>query len=238
MQILTMITQPIPALPAVPINEVPLDLDKKEIIVDSLHQHVEDTNQNGPLQEMEKAEHKLTKHTILACIAIATQINAYILTLLIPSTTLGYINADLGPDPNYTWITVSWTLGAAVIVSVGGRLSDIFGRRYFMMFGATISIVGCLVGANARSINMMIASGILFGIGSGFQEMCYAIIQEMLPNKYRIIGVGSLDISLALAFASPVISYAFIAYQDIGWRGAYWFMFSWHVCKCFSSPRE
>ncbi|KAI1879039.1 hypothetical protein JX265_003216 [Neoarthrinium moseri] len=221
----------IPAIPAVPVNEVPLDFGKKEL--ETGGQHVEHVDSVSPPQEAEETEHKLTKHTILACIAIATQINAYIMTLLIPSTTLNYINADLGPDPNYTWITVSWTLGASVIVSVGGRLSDIFGRRYFMMFGAAVSIIGCLVGANAKNINMMIGAGVLFGIGSGFQEMAYAIIQEMLPNKYRIIGVGSLDVSLALAFVSPVISYAFIAYHSIGWRGAYWFMFSWHMFGFF-----
>ncbi|KAK6193988.1 hypothetical protein LQW54_011917 [Pestalotiopsis sp. IQ-011] len=190
-----MLTQPIPALPVVPVNEVPLDFDKKALQTGELSQHVEHADPTaspapGLIQGDDDAEHKLTRQTILACVAIATQINAYIMTLLIPSTTLGYINADLGPDPSYTWITVSWTLGASVVVSVGGRLSDIFGRRYFMMFGAAVSIVGCLVGANATSINMMIASGVLFGIGSGFQEMCYAIIQEMLPNKHRIIGVG------------------------------------------------
>lgn len=113
------------------------------------------------------------------------------MTLLIPSTTLSYINAELGPSPNYAWITVVWQLGAAIIVSVGGRLSDIFGRRYFMITGAVISIIGCLVGANGQSINMMIASGTLFGIGSGFQEMAYACIQEMIPNKYRMVGVGT-----------------------------------------------
>lgn len=151
------------------------------------------------------------------------------MSLLIPSTTLSYINAELGPDPNYSWITVVWQLGAAIIVSVGGRLSDIFGRRYFMITGAVISIIGCVVGATGTSINQMIASGTLFGIGSGFQEMAYACIQEMIPNKHRMAGVGMLDISLAIAFVSPVIAYCFIAYQEIGWRGAYWYMFSWHV---------
>lgn len=71
---------------------------------------------------------KLNAQTILAALALIGQFNAYVLTLLIPSTTLSYINADLGPDPSYTWITVSWQLGASIIVSVGGRLADIFGR--------------------------------------------------------------------------------------------------------------
>lgn len=159
------------------------------------------------------------------------QINAYIMSMLIPATTLSYINADLGPDPNSTWITLNWTFGASIIVSIGGRLSDIFGRRYFMMTGATISIVACIVGATGQSINQMIASGALFGVGSGFQELCYACVQEVVPNRFRIMAVGGLDVSLALAFSSPVISYALIAYHDIGWRGAYWYLFAFH---CFA----
>lgn len=173
-------------IPAVPAHEFPRDFDDK----DSQRSDVEHIDNVGTRHEAEEVDHKLTKQTVLACIAIGTQINAYIMSLLIPSTLIAYIYAELGPDTNYTWITVSWPLGASVVVSVGGRLSDIFGRRYFMIFGASISIIGCLVGANGKSINMMIASGVLFGIGSGFQEMCYALIQEMLPNKYRIVGVG------------------------------------------------
>ena len=112
------------------------------------------------------------------------------MSLLIPSTTLSYINAELGPDPSYTWITVSWTLGAAVLVSVGGRLSDIFGRRYFMLFGATIAFLGTIVGATGQSINQMIVSGVLFGIGAGFQEMGFSCFMEFIPNKDRLTFVG------------------------------------------------
>ncbi|KAJ2904407.1 putative trichothecene efflux pump protein [Zalerion maritima] len=213
----------------IPVNAVPIDFGEKVSTELSHVEAVAPPEYGMSSGEEEDVKPKLTKETILAFIAIAGQINAYIMTLLIPSTSLSYINADLGPDPNYPWITVVWQLGAAIIVSVGGRLSDIFGRRYFMITGAVISIVGCLVGANGKSINMMIASGALFGIGSGFQEMCYACIQEMVPNRYRMVGVGMLDVFLAIAFVSPVVAYCFIAYQEISWRGAYWYMFSWHV---------
>ena len=182
--------------------------------------------------------------------ALCGQFNAYVLTLLIPSTSLAYINAELGPDPNYTWITVSWQLGAAIVVSVGGRLSDIFGRRYFMLTGAALGIIGCIVGATGQSINQMIASGVIFGLGAGFQEMSYACIQEIIPNKHRMLGIGKFnvlsnykgfsankfllhlgifDTSLLPAYMSPLISYALIAHQSISWRGAYWYMFSWHT---------
>ena len=112
------------------------------------------------------------------------------MTLLIPATTLSYINAELGPDPSYTWISVSWTLGASIMVSVGGRLSDIFGRRYFMLCGSLISFIGTIVGATGQSINQMIVSGVLFGIGSGMQEMVYACLLEVVPKKHRILAIG------------------------------------------------
>lgn len=59
-----------------------------------------------------------------------------------------------------------------------------------MLTGALLGIIGCVVGATAQSIDQMIASGILLGVGSGFQEMSYAAIQEILPNKHRMLGIG------------------------------------------------
>jgi len=59
-----------------------------------------------------------------------------------------------------------------------------------MLLGATISFIGTIVGATGKSINQMIASGVIFGIGSGFQEMSYACIQEIVPNKWRLYAIG------------------------------------------------
>lgn len=83
------------------------------------------------------------------------------MTLLTPAVAISYINADLGPSPNYAWINITWSLGASILVSVGGRLSDIFGRRYFMLCGAIISFVETIVGATGQSIAQMIVSGVL-----------------------------------------------------------------------------
>ena len=62
---------------------------------------------------------------------------SYLFTLIMPAAILAYINQDLGPDPRYPWITVCWNLGAAIIVTVGGRLADIFARP-----GHTLHVLG------------------------------------------------------------------------------------------------
>ena len=136
----------------------------------------------------------------------------YETTLLIPSTILSYIEADLGPDPSYAWIANSWSLCAAVVVSIAGRLGDIFGRRYFSQYtdeenpsltetsanpslllvlcGTALALIGAIIGATGKSIPQMIASGIFFGIAAGIQETYYACLMELVPYKRRTFFIG------------------------------------------------
>lgn len=93
---------------------------------------------------------------------------------------LSSINAELGPDPRFTWISISWNLGGAIVVTISGRLSDIFGRRYFFLIGACLLVVGSIVAVTGHSISQMIASGVIYGVGSGSLEMAYGAIQVSL----------------------------------------------------------
>lgn len=34
---------------------------------------------------------------------------------------------------------------------------------------------------------------------------------------------------MTIAFTGPLVAFAIIAYYDIGWRGAYWYMFAFHA---------
>lgn len=115
---------------------------------------------------------------------MASSYNAYLFTLLIPPAILSFINAELGPEPTYTWITISWNLGGAIFVTIGGRLSDLFGRRWFFLTGAATLIVGSIVGATGQSIGQMIASGAIFGSGAGLLEMAFGAVQvRILPMQ-------------------------------------------------------
>lgn len=44
---------------------------------------------------------------------------------------LATTNTDIGPDPNYIWISLVYTLTCAIGQTLIGRLSDLFGRRWF-----------------------------------------------------------------------------------------------------------
>ncbi|KAH7410342.1 fungal trichothecene efflux pump [Phaeosphaeria sp. MPI-PUGE-AT-0046c] len=170
----------------------------------------------------------MTFRTFMAATSMAMCYNAYLFTLLIPPAILGFINAELGPDPRYTWITISWNLGGAMFVTVGGRLSDIFGRRWFFIAGAIILMIGSIVSATGQSINQMIAGGALFGCGSGFLEMAFGAVQEIVPSKYRHVTIGLFDAASIIAQMMPLISWVII--KNTGnWRICYYVMIAFQA---------
>ncbi|KAH8911117.1 MFS general substrate transporter [Coniochaeta sp. PMI_546] len=194
---------------------------------------IEATDQNFS-SDTEKAlaqegDGKITFKTKMAVLALILMYESYLFTLLMPAAVLTYINADLGPDTRYPWISICWNLGASVIVTIGGRLSDIAGRRWFLLFGACAAAVGAIIGATGQSINQMIVSGIIFGVGGGFQEMCFACAQELVPNKDRFKTLGVMILANHFSSFSPIIGYVFIAYTKPGWRSCYWWCFAWEA---------
>ncbi|KAF2477736.1 MFS general substrate transporter [Lindgomyces ingoldianus] len=170
----------------------------------------------------------MTWRSIMAAVSMGMCYNAYLFTLLIPPAILSFINADLGPDPRYTWITISWNLGGAMFVTIGGRLSDIFGRRYFFLTGSTLLIIGSIVSATGQNINQMIAGGAIFGAGSGFLEMSFGAVQEIVPSRYRHVTIGLFDASSVVAQIMPLISWVIIRNTHT-WRNAYYMMIAFQA---------
>jgi MFS family permease len=88
---------------------------------------------------------------------------------------LGQINQDLGPDSRYTWISLVYNAVLAVCLGPIGRLSDIFGRRYFFIGGGIIGVVGSIMCATATSIPIMIGGNVLLAIASATQ-LCFHFV--------------------------------------------------------------
>jgi MFS family permease len=87
-----------------------------------------------------------------------------------------------------------------------GRLSDIFGRRNFLLLGNILAIIGTVISATTNSINTVIVGGVFIGIASGMRQLAWVALGEIVEKKNRGLAFGfmSQSISLATAFA-PVI---------------------------------
>ena len=68
---------------------------------------------------------------------------------------------------------------------VCGANSDLFGRRYFILFGNILVFVGSIVGATSHSIGQSITAHVMLGFGAGNCQLAAFALPELLPNKWR-----------------------------------------------------
>jgi MFS family permease len=105
---------------------------------------------------------------------------------------LAIINADIGPDSRYVWISLVYTVVLSVMGLIVGRLSDIFGRRYFMVGGAVLAVIGCLICATAKSVTVLIGGNVFLGVASACQLSFSYVQAELVPMKYRYLSSAGI----------------------------------------------
>ncbi|KAF2260865.1 MFS general substrate transporter [Lojkania enalia] len=137
---------------------------------------------------------------------------------------LGLINADIGPDPNVVWVALSYTLTSAVTLTIIGRVSDIFGRRWIFVGGAALGVIGSIICATAQNVNTLIGGTTIMGIAAATQLSYFYVMGELVPMKYRLAGNAFCYLfCFPGSGVAPVISNAFIKYHPtVGWRGCYY----------------
>lgn len=111
-----------------------------------------------------------------------------------------------------TWVTSVYSLAGTIAFMLCGANSDLFGRRSFILFGNVLMLIGAVLGGTSHSINQTIAAHAIFGFGGGNCQIAAFALPELLPNKWRHIGVVIADAGIYFdVIAGPVV--ARIAYK-------------------------
>jgi DHA1 family bicyclomycin/chloramphenicol resistance-like MFS transporter len=115
-----------------------------------------------------------------------------------------------------TYNFLGFFIGALLI----GPLSDRFGRRKAMLGGNAILCLGAIGCAYAPSIDFLLASRFVQGIGASTSVvLVYTIIADLYDNQsIKLLGIMNGALAIVLACA-PILG-GFIN-QGIGWRGSY-----------------
>lgn len=61
-----------------------------------------------------------------------------------PSQVIAQIGMSLDGLEDIAWIPGGWAIGSAVSFAIAGALSDIFGRRWVVMFGQALVLIGAV----------------------------------------------------------------------------------------------
>ncbi|KAE9970013.1 hypothetical protein EG328_006520 [Venturia inaequalis] len=136
----------------------------------------------------------MTRAKWLACAALALSYSTSFQQNACTATIVKHIDAALGPTTYYNWILSGHNITVTLMLPLAGGLSDVFGRKWFVIGGSLFSLSGVIVALAARDIPTMIAAMVLKGIGSGAQQIGLAAIAEIVPNKHRGTAQAALDL--------------------------------------------
>jgi MFS family permease len=107
--------------------------------------------------------------------------------------------------------------------TVIGRLSDLFGRRWFFLVGNGVALVGIIVCATTPNVNGLIIGAAVYGLGEAIQLSFGTAIGELVPNKYRPMALSFIFLTSApIAVFGTVISRKFIENRNLGWRWCFY----------------
>ena len=142
---------------------------------------------------------------------------------VLPANSLALIDASIGPSPNLSWVALAYTLGLSIGFLLVGRLSDIFGRRWFFIIGNSFALVGAIIGATANKVDNLIGANTLSGLAGAVQISFTIAIAELVPNKHRPLWVSGIFFSsFQIACFGPVIAQSFVIGTAAGWRWSYY----------------
>lgn len=128
-----------------------------------------------------------------------------------------------GPSPSYVWVPLAWVLMSSVGFTLVGRLSDIFGRRYFFAGCSALGTIGCIIGCTANSINQLIAASVFLGLAAAGQISFNYVLGELVPVRHRFPANGIIFfVGFPFSGMGPYIARLFIVRSAVGWRGIYY----------------
>ncbi|KAH7124335.1 fungal trichothecene efflux pump [Dactylonectria macrodidyma] len=134
------------------------------------------------------------------------------------SAILTQIALDLNDLDSIPWLVGSYGISSSVAYGIAGNLSDVFGRRYTMILGNLMLLVGSIVGGVAQNMGTLIAAMAIGGFASGLIFVAYAGISELVPKKYRGVGLGWAEFAMILPWGALSVFLANKINSSATWR--------------------
>ncbi len=156
-------------------------------------------------------------------------IGGILLTMLISAldqtivgTAMPRIITELKGFELISWVTTAYLLTSTAGIPIFGKLSDIFGRKYILMGGIGLFVLGSIFCGVAQDINQLIYARAFQGIGAGAtQAVTFTIIGDIFTPAERAKWQGIFFSVFGLASVIGPSVGGWIA-DNPGWRWAFY----------------
>lgn len=144
------------------------------------------------LEDNPEHAEKLTLSVLLSALFLGTSFTGPIIFgFILVTPILVQLSEKIGGEKIDFWIPSGWGAAAAVGFSIAGRLSDIFGRRYVILFGQLLTVIGGIVAGTSKTMNQLIAGEVILGASIGTVSVAYAGKTPLSKNSQLGAGITS-----------------------------------------------
>jgi EmrB/QacA subfamily drug resistance transporter len=134
-----------------------------------------------------------------------------------------YIGASLHASlPDLQWITNSYLLVLAVLLIVGGRLGDRYGRRLVFLIGVVgFAVASAGVGLVGSIVGVIVLRGIQGAFGALLLPNTLALLRVAFPEDELNSAIGIWSSSSALAIAgAPIVGGILV--EHVSWQSVFY----------------
>ncbi|KAL9079600.1 MAG: hypothetical protein Q9157_001537 [Trypethelium eluteriae] len=171
----------------------------------------------------EEFEPVVTLKTWIVCLILSLGYGLSFWAVPVMAAIGSQVSAELGDPSSYVWYIPAWTIAITVSFLWFGPNSDLLGRRWFLVIGNLITTVGHIVVASAKTSNQITAGMVIIGFGGALCQMAAFALPELLPNKWRHIGVVFADSVIYITvIVAPVTARYGLEFGT--WQWNYWSM--------------
>lgn len=140
----------------------------------------------------------------------------------IVATAMGAIVSDLGSFDKFAWVTASYMVAVMAGMPIYGKLSDMYGRKRFFVFGLIFFLLGSALCGIAQSMNQLIIFRAIQGIGGGaILPIAFTIIFDLFPPEQRGRMTGLFGGVFGLSSVLGPLLGALIT-DSIGWHWVFY----------------
>ncbi|MGW6298451.1 MDR family MFS transporter [Peribacillus butanolivorans] len=143
----------------------------------------------------------------------------------IVATAMGTIVSDLGGFDKFVWVTSAYMVATMASMPIFGKLSDMYGRKRFFIFGLIVFLIGSALCGMAQSIVQLSIFRAIQGIGGGaLMPIAFTIIFDIFPPEKRgkltglfgaVFGASSVLGPLLGAYITEYSSWNWIFYVNV-----------------------
>jgi EmrB/QacA subfamily drug resistance transporter len=143
----------------------------------------------------------------------------------IVATAMATIVADLGGIEQFVWVTSAYMVTEMAGMPIFGKLSDMYGRKRFFIFGIVVFLLGSMLCGVAQDIVQLSIFRAIQGIGGGaLVPIAFTIMFDIFPPEKRgkmgglfgaVFGLSSIFGPLFGAYITDYLNWRWVFYINI-----------------------